>query len=476
VSFYFPQACVRLRILPEDFQLVSDAAKQNPGEVIVIPKEITVSINDHKTSDSFSCELDYSTFPFDPRIVRYCGVVVYMGNVQTLYSGSQLNTIEPKESNAIFAGFVDEETITFDDTKRSVRFEGRDFTSLLIDQKYADNVPVFMNEPLDVQIKAYLQTFKATEKIKFDNRTGGTLPTIASFFPGFGSAPLAGAKNVGTHESYWEIIQDLVSRAGLICYMDIDTLVVTTPRNLYNPRADLKFVYGKNVKNLTFKRKLGRLKGFNIRVRSRVGKEVLTADIPREATPEWAKDYGIELKDAEVPVLKPDGTLDKTTNHKAPFITFPVSNIGNKDQLVKIGQSVYEDYSRQQLEGSFETMEMLAHSDEIPDFDLTDLNVGIPLAIEIDSSDLTQISRLATVEERTQYLLRRQYDKTLAHTLATTYGKFSPRFFTKAFSYTLNEQGFKLKIEFVNIIELTNRMFDGISGAGSGVVTGVITS
>ncbi len=112
MSYWYPQACVKLRILPEDFKLVSDASLQKPYEIVVVPRNVTINVNDHKTSDSFSMDLDYKTFPFDPRAIRYCGVVVHMQDMESLVKGDgSLNTIAPNDSNAVFAGFVDEESI-----------------------------------------------------------------------------------------------------------------------------------------------------------------------------------------------------------------------------------------------------------------------------------------------------------------------------------------------------------------------------
>lgn len=459
MSYYYPQACVKLRLLPEDFKLTSDASLQTPYEIIVIPRELTYNANDHKTCDSFSMEIDYKSFPFDPRTMRAIGVVIHIEDLGRLQnSDGSYKKIQPSDANAIFQGFADEETVSFDDDRRTVKFEGRDFSALLIDQKYQENVPISMHQPLDVVIAKFLAGFKATQQIKVVNLTGqSTLPTLAQYYPGFGSG-LTGYKNPGPHETYWEIIQDMVNRAGLISYMHLDKLVITTPRNLYSQADDLKFVYGSNLASLSFKRKLGRLKGFNIQVRSRVGKTVLTAKIPEEATPAWCTSFGISRERVTIPVLKPDGTVDKTaTAQTAPYITFPIPNVGNKDQLIRIGESVFEDYSRQQLEGTFETTEMLGHYGPDKNFqsvDLTQLQVGQPVAIDIATDDLVAISRIANAQERENYLIRKNFPRNIAHAFATSMGKFSPRFFTKALRISMSQDnGFKLSVDFVNIIE-----------------------
>lgn len=478
MSYFYPQCAVKLRILLEDFQLVSNAAAQVPYEIHVVPKNITVDQNDYKTASTFTMELDYNSFPFDPRAIRYCGVVIYAQDMRALQkSDGSPNTlvpgaptlVDPTVTNAIFAGFVDEESVSFDDSKRAVTFTGRDFTTLLIDQKYDEKNPIALTAPIDKLLKTYLSKFKATAELKVVNKTKlSVLPTLASYAPGFGNSKLAGQKNAGAHESYWEIIQDIVNRAGLICYIHLDQLILTTPRNLHSDANDLKFVYGQNIKMLTYKRKLGRYKNFNIVVRclSNTKKNVLEARIPKEATDAWCKSYGIPKKDVFVPVLTPAGVVDPSAQSTpAPAIAFPVQSVADKAALIRIGQTVYEEYSLQQLEGSFETHEMLAHSGDTQNgkdsqiaYDLTQLRIGQPVALEIETDDLNKISRLSSINDRVQYLLRKGFDFQVASIFAVTMGKFSQRFYTKSYSMTFNnDSGFKLRVEFINIIDLSNR-------------------
>ncbi len=503
MSQYYPQASVELRILPEDFQLVSDASKQATKTLHVVARDVTINVNDYKTTDTFSMDIDYKHFPFDPRSIRSCGVVIYLQDMEKLYNeDGSINTIvpgrgtklDPKTPNSVFIGFVDEESIDFDDSKRSVRFEGRDITALLIDQKYQTNSPLVLNQPLDTILNILLSTFAATSKIAVVNLTNTKLPTLAQYYPDFGS-PMAGQKNVGQHESYWEIIQDIVSRCGLICYMGntvsgndlVPALFLNTPRNQATNVDDIKFIYGINVKNLKFKRKLGRFKNFNVQVRSRVGKEVLIAKIPEEATVEWGKAFGFQydptlvggpgatplttnFAPVSIPVLKPDGSLDASSTHVAPYITFNVPNISDKDQLIRIGQTLYEQYSLQQLEGSFDTFEMVGRGsttdagvnqfNSLTQYDLTKIKKGQTICLEINTDDLSRISRFNSVSDRTKYLIENNYDKEVAAIFASTMGKFSARFQIKSYSMHVNQDsGFKLSVNFQNIIDLINRGF-----------------
>jgi len=503
MSYTYPQAAVELRILPEDFKLSSDPVLQSQHRIIVQARNVTVNVNDYKTSDTFSVEIDYKSFPFDPRLIRACGVVIYIQDMEHLYNDDgSLNKIvpgastriNPSVSNAVAIGFVDEESIEFDDSKRTVHFEGRDTTALLIDQKYTANKPIPLNTPIDVAIKNLLASFAATAAIEVSNPLGLEMPTLAKYYPDFGS-PLAGQKNTGSHESYWEIIQDMCSRAGLICYMStkqlsdktlVPNLVLTTPRNRKDTKDDIKFIYGVNVKNLKLKRKIGRFKNFNIQVRSfnPIEKDVLIARIPEEAERSWGIAYGFEYNPAitsgptatpsttnfasvNIPVLKPDGSVDTSQVHVAPYITFNIPNISDKDQLIRIGQTVYEQYSMQQLEGSFDTFEMsgrttssgtgLSKYNTGKEYDLAHIVKQQTICLEIDTGDLASISRFSSPGLRAQYLEQRGYDRETANMFANIIGKFSPRFQLKSYSMTVNQDsGFKLSAQFHSVIDIGN--------------------
>lgn len=460
MSFYYPQASMILNVLWEDFGNDKDASLQKLYTLPIIARRVTVHRNDYTTADTFDAEIDYKNFPFDPRCIRACGVSIFIQDMKRVYNGDNSATlIKPSEQNVVFQGFVDEESIEFDEEKRTVRFEGRDFTALLIDAKYLENKPIPLTTPLDQVLTTLLGQLKATEQIKLDNRTGKTLPTLAEFAPDFGA--MGAHKNVGKDDTYWEIIQDLVSRAGLIAFIELDKLVLTTPRVLYDKSNAKQFVYGHNVKTLKFKRKLGRHKGFNIVVRymDLATKKVLQAKIPEEGTADWSAKTGIPTKRVQVPVVKPDGTLD--TPKDAPFTSFLVSNIKSQEQLVEVGQKIFEEMSRQQIEGELETKEMDTKDKLGACFDLTKLMVATPIGIEIDAGDMKGMSRFTTPQERERFLRARWYEPTIARAMAKTMGKFTPVFYTKAATFTVDaETGFKLHVEFLNFIDLDNKGID----------------
>lgn len=527
MSYYFPRAAIELRILPEDFQLSSDPTTQAITKVIVVPRQITVNRNDYKTADTFSAEIDYSSFPFDPRTIRACGVVIYMQDMEKLYNDDGTvneiipgapTSVNPDISNAVFIGWVDEDEITLDEQGRTVRFTGRDTTALLIDQKYTSQKgvvtpspsvpaalavpqitkrivgPLNAGLPLDKAIKQLLLQYPATSQIQVYSSPGAVMPIISTYDPSFGQ-PLGGTLNTGggKRENYWDIILDLAGRAGLVCYMGIGqnakgdiapTIYLVTPKNQgldidtstgqqsTETIDDIKVIYGKNVKNLKLKRKIGRMKNFNIRVISRNNKSVVSANIPEEATQVWCNKYGISRVPVNIPTLKPDGSVDNSQQRVAPYIAFPISKIASKAALIQIGQTLYEQYSLQQLEGSFTTREMLGRGttkdssvdnrSSFTTYDMTQIKKGQTICLEINSDDLQQISRFVVPADRVQYLVAKGYDPQVADLFAKTIGKMSPRFQIKSYKMDMShDAGWELQVEFYNLIDNTYRTLTG---------------
>lgn len=477
MSIYYPKGLVTLRIVFEDYKQGSNAKLAKTYQVECRPKRMEVNINDYTQADTASLEFDYKNFPFDPRTIRALGVTCHMEDINDEMA------INPE--NTMFQGFADEQSIELDDTNRLVKCECRDFTALLIDAPYPKGSPIALTTPLEQLLQSIVSSLPSTVDLKVENRTNEALPTLAQFAPDFNS--LAGQKNVRRDDTYWDVIQDLIARAGLIAYIELDKLVVTRPRVLYSRDQAIQFVYGKNLRKLEFKRKLGRQKNFNIRVLSfdAASKQVIEALIPEEATEEWSQSIGIPRSRIKIPKSEVKsygkGTVKKgvTTavssgspraqtdeQEDAPFLTFRLPNIKNKEQLVKIGEGVFEEVGRQQIDGSMETREMRIDQDTGKNvrqsFNLLKVRNGTPVGIEIEQQDMLSMTRAATNEDRVRYLKSVGYAESTAigivEALALSAGKTPMVFYTKSARFSLDDQGFTLAIEFVNFIELQNRL------------------
>lgn len=473
MSFYYPQAAVTLRVTwenPND----DDPRLEDQYSLEVVPKSVTVSINTYKEADTFQMELDYKSFPFDPRLIRALGVTIHVRDMKSLYDAAgRRQQLIPNEDDVVFTGFADEETLEFNDATRTVRFEGRDFTSLFIDAPFPRGT-VSMEQPLDVVLADLVTQREATRRIRVVNRTGlATLPTIAKFYPEFGATKLGGRKVSRRGESYWDAIQDLIGRAGLIGYIEIDKLVLAKPQNLYGGVSPYQFIYGKNLTALTFRRKLSQQKGFNVRVRSIHAEatsgegRILQAEIPAEATSAWLEKIGLTANPVTIKQPIAQGTnRDGTTptEQVAPYLAFNVPNVRDKAQLINIGEGIFEELGRQQIEGDLETREMVirqteSRGSEPVEFDVRKIRTATPVKLELAQDELEQTRALGTesdsVARRFAYLVDRGYPANVAVALASVLGKYPTNFYTKSVEYTMDrDSGFKMRLEFLNFIEL----------------------
>lgn len=455
MSFFYPQAALILSVSWEDFKSTSEAKKAKTATFPVLAKRVTVSINDYTSADTFSAEIDYHDFPFDPRCIRSIACSVFMEDMKSLTdSAGKPTKIVPSSKNVVFQGFADEESISLDESDMTVKFEGRDYTGLLIDAPYPE-ATVPLTTPLDLIIQQMLLTLKSTSNLKVDNRTSASLPNLGKFAPDYTAN--AQKKNVKRKESYWEVIQDLVSRAGLIAFIEIDKLVISKPRNVFSRSTGYEFIYGKNLKSLEFKRKLGRQKGMNILVRSLnlESKEVLEAKIPEEATETWCAELGIKREPIQIEKIDSKGQKEVQV---APYTAFRIKDVHSKEQLVKIGEGLFEEIGRQQIEGSLATQDMVSlqgTAGSAKQFDITKIRNGTPVRIEIDLQDLKELARMERTQVRASYLRRKGYLPRVADALAQSLGHFDTTFYTKSVDFTVDRQeGFNMKLDFVNFIEL----------------------
>lgn len=463
MAIYYPQAAMVLRVRWEDFASKSKLLTDE-YEIKVIPKKVRVFINSYREADKFSCELDFKSFPFDPRSIRALGVKIYMENMSEKLSqgvGFEALQIAPDDDkNLRFTGFADEETLVMNDTTQMVSFEGRDFTSLFIDRPYVDKngqrPPIDLSQPIDVVFRKILAGLEEAKRMTVVNETGEkTLPTLSSIAPDFQDV-LAGKKGTHKADKYWDVMQDIADRAGLIVYVYLDKLVISKPRVLYSGSKKKQFVYGLNLRSLEFKRKLGRMKGFNVEVRSMdfLNKSVGRVKVPEEASDAWIAKMGIPKAPVKIPRVNSTGVTEETA---APYYVFTIPDIDSSTEagrkhMVSIAEGVYESVSRQEIEGELETRDMLISEDGKP-FDVTKIKNGTPVEIYISKDDLHEVTNMSDQGKRAAYLKAHGYAPKVADALASTLGKFMNVFYTRAAELGIDEKGFTCKLQFINFLE-----------------------
>ena len=460
MGLYYPQGSIQLRVTWEDFG-TGDPVLTEISEMDVLCSHLKVERNDYTEADTFSATIDYKSFPFDPRCIRAIGVKVFMSDQRAIFKDSnELNLIDGDTNNIVFIGFADESSVMYNDDKREVSIEGRDFTSLLIDRKRTIAGTVSLARPIDQILQSLINELKSTENIEVVNRTGSPLP-IPSNLAGDLDVNKS-VKNRKKGQNYWDIMNQIVKNYGLIIFIELDKLIISRPQNIYEKKQLKQFIYGGNIKGLSFKRKIGRVREFNVRCVSLSvsSKEVFKVAVPQDAvSPRFIAQFGNTAK--TISELDKDGNKVEPPR-TAPFYSFPIKDVASRESLISIAEGIYEEIGRQQIEGSFKTFEM-----EIPEenggivspIKFSQLRNGSAIRIFLKQEEIDKISSDSTEEEKVSFLKSRGYPARLATAFAKSLDKINTAFYVKSVKFTIDKSsGFMMDIDFVNFIDIDSAL------------------
>lgn len=466
MSLYYPKAIAQLDVSLFDY---GNTSQREEFHFAVVPVHCLVTVNAYNLADTFSMTVRFEDVPIDPRLLRAIRVKIGIIDLKGLKNFT-FKDFKDNEDAVIFTGFADTHSIKFDESERVISFEGRDYTSFFIDTPYtAKKVP--KARPLRSIIEDLIKQIPGAEKIQVEDRTGGAIQSVAKSLPSWDL--LTGKKSTdgqfeyySQNRTYWDVIVSLCEAAGVIGYIELDKFILTSPRILYGQgsvKKTLSFIYGQNIMELSFFRNLGRKKKFNLALRSfdiHSGKEVLVY-IPRDAEDSWVKAMNVSKANQTIKHIGVDGVA---VSKPAPFFSFAYAS-RTKEELVRVGQKIFEEFVRQQLEGELTTREMKANDTDGLEFDLTKIKVGTPVLIEVAMEDIKHIMRISykgekiTDGQRTSYLIRRGWPRVAAQqmieAIAKGSGRLRPLFYTREAQIEMAEDGFALRVGFVNFIQIS---------------------
>ncbi len=473
----------------------------------IIPLRCTISRNGIRTADTCTIELHTLDFPFDPRVIRSCGVQVYLGcvteqDVQLETSGGSgpnvnrshqiggngegalVPVVCPDEftddkgrrrSNLRFEGFVDVEDVEYPNGDAStVKLEATDNTRLLIDQDAPPKLTVTADQPLDVAVANYLANFPQFRGLRVEYRPAGAdVPVLkkalakSAFKPNAGPPPTGGAGAGGGGQqklSVWDYLTDLAGSLGLIVRMEGVTVIFQRPRTLYSSKfsgrvddpftgrtlasgrfvSNRLYVYGRNIEDLSFSRKITKFAPTNVEVRCYSGRkgQTLTARFP--------------TKEDRQKLLLPGNAADEK------WTVFTVSGIEDLGTLRAIAQSVYEAQGRQELGCKFKTHNLASFGGGNLDPDALDAEAGDAIEVEIHR-EIEGANSIGQVQDQVQaraenYLRSLGYGPGIAKAYGDAIGQVGlPTTFrvrSLAINWDAETEGVSFDFEITNFIEV----------------------
>ena len=379
--------------------------------VDLIPVTARIERNGLMEADTASITFDFSTLPVDPRILRAVFIDLVIGTVTAdefqqgvvgvvRGDGSPLSLVgripgqEIRQgSSTRFVGYVDDWSTSAGPDGDMVEVTARDLTAPLIDERLPSGLRLDLQKPLADAVQELIDNFAATRGLQviFGNPADGGAdrgnrgPIIADAVP----KPRKARRGRQTRRvrsgdaamSVWDHIVDTVVAGGYLPVIRGMQLYIIEPRTFYERRAGAKrLVYGHNLVDLQFARKLGGSKVPTIEVRCpdpEIGK-TRWARAPVKPGQIASGVFGEQdpPKARRANKVSPGGTTQEEIK------TILVSGISDGSTLERVARSLYEQIGRQEIEGSFATYDITAFGSD-DEGDLLDLQAGDPVELLI---------------------------------------------------------------------------------------------
>lgn len=431
---------------------VAQAENDSVTDFTVQVRKAALLRNDHNHADELAITVDWLDAGIDPRLMGNAIVEFYMG------VEDEFGVWEPKADRR-FLGIVTDVERAQDGSSRSVELKALDFTTLLIESKPypPDGVPTYAENLEEAWARicrhaggkdvfgAWFQSVKVLEGKLAPRGVENWPPTLSKVAP-----PRVKKLNtpipVKPGSDAWAVWQQTCGMLGLISFVLNDRVIVTTSTNYYTAANPPRFIWGHNILSMRERRNCA-IAGKKI---SLVAYDPLTQRLVQV----WHPPRGEKAKKK----VKGGGGAGKADDYDV----FEYNGITDEGALQTVCQRVYEERSRQELEGTIITSEMFVEGLDGRQANLLKLGAGQDIRIEFEQETLDGLRGLDTIDKRVEYLIERGYRRHVAELLAKNQealATLTPVFYMKAVRTTLevDENGgtFEVEITYCNRIEVT---------------------
>lgn len=379
--------------------------------VDVAVRPLSVSYERPSLSDAAKAtiSLDYRAFPVDPRAVRSCGVVIQIGPVdaQAFAEGNLgarrgfQGTAEAADrrpflgeipgEGARFEGWVDTWDIELAEGGDAITLECRDYSAVLRDKRVPRGVQIDQTKDLLTGVQEFIDRFATTrgfvvvfgpavrltreqESQLFQDpnvrNTAGSAPpvpitSLGTLAKSKGGKQAKAKRQGNTEQSVWDAIQVLCLRLGYQPVVRGKILFLQEPQAQFRAAQPYLAVYGQNLSTLKFTRKLQGVANKTIEIRSpdptigatRWARYPVARPAPSARSGfENVSESGI-LGDptSRQPQARREAKIAPSGRSEDDVLVFQFPSIADLPTLERIARSLYEQISRQEVQGEFQT-------------------------------------------------------------------------------------------------------------------------
>lgn len=463
----------------------------------IFPLSAQIERNGLTTADTATIELDYTNAPFDPRILRAAGVELIIGVVsaedyeagiesgQTRSDGSLLSVIGFADGSPIvgatrFVGFVDDWSVKYTNDGDIISLECRDGSALLRDRRLGEGESIDLSVPIDEGVTNFIDNYPELRgsNVFWD---GDDDPPIPQASIPTRRIPRRGSRSrrtrVGDQRmSLWDHITDTVVALGFVPIVRGFDIRIIEPRTLYSRVGVQRMIYGRNITELAFSRRLQGVKVPTIEARS-YDSEIGRTRWARYPVADGENGSGIfgisnppqERRANQVP---PSGA-----NPSEKILTIVVNGVNDPAVLERVARNSFEEIGRQEIEGTFSTHDVSTYGISADVADLLDMQAGDSIEVLLaaggqegeddETSPNTTQSLLQAMSrrQRRDYLIGLGWSESVADKFAQIQESTSLQTIFRVKDMRLkwdNENGVDINVDFINYIEV--REGDGNDG------------
>lgn len=255
--------------------------------------------------------------------------------------------------------------------------------------------------------------------------------------------------------SSWDVWKWCVSSLGLISYIDKDECIVTNTTEHYTAFDAARAIYGINIHSLEEEVDTDvTLKGVLLKSFDPLTGRVLEAFYPRPG------DERLKARRAAVRPKSEGGTSVTENEQSGDYEEFTNWSIRDQKALDAAAKEAYEERSRQEIQGSFKTAEMVLETVSGREIDIFDLRAGESVAIQLDPQvDHDTLVSLGGEAQRVRYLVDNcNYDEDVALLIVRNINVEqlnSLIFHITSLELSLGPSSFEVEIKFHNLITIS---------------------
>lgn len=463
-------------------------------DVTIVPKTMQIGLNGIRTANTIKAQFRFIDLPIDPRLARSIALEAFAGDVSFAEFSQGLNgKFRPnnggsedglpisvindtyiddqgrQRTNSRFLGWVDEFEIEWDEQGEGmVSINGRDNTSLLIEQEMAFKLTLDMSKPIDEAVALFLSHYPQMQGLTVQYIPGGVeVPILknvlanTAYRPQLG--PHASSATGATHKmAIWDYLTDVMGSIGHIIRVDGTNIIIQLPRTLMTRTAVRRgddpfqgrtlsngesfdyrrFIYGRNTKAQRITRKFAKGIPQNIEVRSYIGggKSLLVERFPLP---------GDRIKHVIPGNSQPDQKWEEIR----------VYGITDKKTLKTVAQSYYESQGRNELAIEIRTKDLWSYGGTDRDTDILDMKEGDTFELLTNRESLDESSTINKLETT-------QTSQSRSELFMQSLGMSAD--FAKAYAKAYNDAGFLTQFR-LKSLEINWDMDEGIDLVVHGV-------